>query len=75
MQRIMTTLNVRVPDDLKQKLEELARQQHRPPSELIRECLRRYIVAEQLKAMRRLTVPLAEAQGYLTDEDIFQAVS
>jgi predicted transcriptional regulator len=71
----MGTLNLRIPDDLKEQLEELSRQQRRPTSELVRESLRRYIVSEQLKAIRRATVPLAEAQGFLTDEDIFQAIS
>lgn len=71
----MSTLTLRIPDDLKQQLEELSRQQHRPTSELVRESLRRYVVTEQLKAIRRKTVPLAEAQGFLTDEDIFREVS
>jgi predicted transcriptional regulator len=71
----MTTLNLRIPDDLKEQLEELSRQLQRPTSELVRESIRRYIVTEQLKAIRRATVPLAEAQGFLTDEDIFKAVS
>lgn len=71
----MSTLTLRIPDDLKEQLEELSRQQRRPTSELVRESLRRYIAAEQLRAVRRATVPLAEAQGYLTDEDVFQAVS
>ena len=68
-------MTVRIPDDLKQQLDVLARQLKRPTSELVRESLRRYIVTEQLKAIRRNTVPLAEAQGYLTDEDIFKEVS
>jgi predicted transcriptional regulator len=71
----MGTLTLRIPDDLKEQLEELSRQQQRPTSDLVRESLRRYIVAEQLKAIRRLTVPLAEAQGFLTDEDVFKVVS
>ncbi len=71
----MTILNVPIPDDLKQQLDQLSRQQHRPASELVRESLRRYIAVEQLKAMRRVSVPLAEAQGFLTDEDVFKAVS
>jgi predicted transcriptional regulator len=71
----MTTLTLRIPDDLKEQLEELSRQQQRPTSELVRESLRRYIVTEQLKAIRRATVPLAEAQGFLTDEDVFKVVS
>ena len=71
----MSTLTLRIPDDLKKQLEELSRQLRRPTSELVRESLRRYVVTEQLKAIRRVTVPLAEAQGYLTDEDVFRAVS
>ncbi len=71
----MDTLTLRIPGDLKKQLEELSRQQQRPTSELVRESLRRYIVTEQLKAIRRTTVPLAEAQGFLTDEDIFKVVS
>ena len=71
----MSTMTVRIPDDLKQQLDELSRQLKRPTSELVRESLRRYIVTEQLRAIRRNTVPLAEAQGYLTDEDIFKEVS
>jgi predicted transcriptional regulator len=71
----MSTLTLRISDDLKEQLEQLSRQQQRPASELVRESLRRYIVTEQLKAIRRATVPLAEAQGFLTDEDIFKVVS
>lgn len=71
----MSTLTLRIPDDLKQQLEDLSRQQRRPTSELVRESLRMYIVTEQLKAIRQATVPLAEAQGFLTDDDIFKAVS
>jgi len=71
----MSTLTLRIPDDLKEQLEELSRQMQRPTSELVRESLRRYIVTEQLRAIRRVTVPLAEAQGFLTDEDVFKAVS
>jgi predicted transcriptional regulator len=71
----MSTLTLRIPDDLKDQLAELSRQLRRPTSELVRESIRRYIVTEQLKAIRRASVPLAEAQGFLTDEDVFQAVS
>jgi len=71
----MSTLTLRIPDDLKKQLEELSRQQQRPTSELVRESLRRYLVTEQLKAIRRTTVPIAEAQGFLTDEELFKEVS
>ena len=70
-----TTLNVRIPAALKRQLDALSRRQHRPSSELVRESLRRYIASEQLAALRKMTVPLAEAQGFITDDDIFKAVS
>jgi hypothetical protein len=37
--------------------------------------LRRYIAAEQIAALRKMTVPLAEAQGFITDDDVFRAIS
>ena len=70
-----TTLNVRIPAALKKQLDALSRRQHRPSSELVRESLRRYIAAEQIARLRKMTVPLAEAQGFITDDDIFTAVS
>jgi predicted transcriptional regulator len=69
------TLNVRISADLKRQLDALSRRQHRPSSELVRESLRRYIASEQLAAIRKASVPLAEAQGFITDDDIFRAVS
>ena len=71
----MSTLTLRIPDDLKEQLEALSLQQQRPASELVRESLRQYVAAAQLKALRRMTAPLAEAQGFVTDDDIFRAVS
>ncbi len=71
----MSTLTLRIPEELKAQLEALSLQQQRPASELVRESLRQYVAAEQLKALRRMTVPLAEAQGLVTDDDVFQAVS
>ena len=71
----MNTLNVRIPDDLKRQLDQLSESQRRSTSDLVRESLRRYIATERIRAIRRMTLPLAEAHGYLTDEDIFEAVS
>lgn len=71
----MSTLTVRIPDDLKAQLEDLSRRLHRPASDLVRESLRQYIATEQLRAIRAITVPLAQAQGFFTDEDIFEVVS
>ena len=68
-------LNVRIPAELKRQLDALSRRQHRPSSEVVRESLRRYIASEQIAVLPKMTVPLAEAQGFITDEDVFKAVS
>jgi predicted transcriptional regulator len=70
-----TTLTVRVPPDLKRQLDALSRRTHRSSSELVRESLRRFIASEQIAAVRKMTMPLAEAQGFVTDEDVFKAIS
>jgi len=70
-----TTLNIRLPSDLKRQLDALSRRTHRSASELVRESLRRFIASEQIAAVRKMAMPLAEAQGFVTDEDIFKAVS
>jgi predicted transcriptional regulator len=70
-----TTLNVRISPSLKRQLEALSRRTQRSSSELVRESLRRYLASEQLAAVRKMTMPLAEAQGFVTDEDVFKAIS
>ena len=44
-------------------------------SELARDALRRQLALLRFERLRKRTLPLAEAQGYLTDEDIFRDVS
>lgn len=68
-------MTIRIPDPLRRELEGLARRQRRPMSELARDALRRYVAIEDFRELRRQTLPFAEAQGFLTDEDVFRAVS
>lgn len=71
----MDSLTLRIPDDLKRELEELCRQQNRPVSDAVRDAVRRYVARERFHTLRRKTLPLAEAQGFLTDEDVFESTS
>lgn len=71
----MSTLTLRIPDDLKLQLEALSRERRRPAGELVRESLRRYLAQEELRLMREKLRPHAEARGFLTDEDVFKVVS
>jgi predicted transcriptional regulator len=69
------TLNIRIPDALRDELQELCERQHRPAGEVVRDSLRQYLAIDKCQALRRKTLPFAEAQGILTDEDVFEAIS
>ena len=69
------TLSIRLPMALRRDLERISQEQNRPTSDVAREALRRYLAVEKFRALRNRTLPFAEAQGLLTDEDIFRIVS
>jgi predicted transcriptional regulator len=71
----MNTLTIRIPDDLRVNLQKISREQNKPVSDVVRESIRRYIAVERFRALRRKVLPFAEAQGFLTDEDVFKALS
>lgn len=71
----MGTLTIRIDDELEHDLEQLAKSQHRTKSELAREMLRKRVAVERFRDLRRKALPLAEAAGYLIDEDIFRDIS
>jgi predicted transcriptional regulator len=68
-------ISFRVTDKLRRQLDRLCRRENRAASEVAREALRRYLAAEELRQLRDRLRPYAEAQGFLTDEDVFKAVS
>lgn len=71
----MTTLTIRLPEKLKNDLAEVGREMNQPVSDIARESLRRYVAAQKFKAVRNKMLPFAEAQGLLTDEDVFKALA
>ncbi|MGD9055863.1 MAG: ribbon-helix-helix protein, CopG family [Desulfobacterales bacterium] len=71
----MDTITIRLPDDLKSDLQKLSREQNKPVSDIVRESIRQYVAVEKFRALRKKALPFAEAQGFLTDEDIFRAIS
>ena len=71
----MKTLTIRLPEDLKADLLRISENEDKPVSDIVRESLRRYIAVTKFRALRRRVLPFAEAQGFMTDEDIFEALS
>ena len=56
-------------------MQKLSQEQSKPVSDLVRESIRRYVAVEKFRALRKKALPFAEAQGFLTDEDVFRAIS
>lgn len=68
------TLNIRIPDDVRDELMAASREEHVPFSNLVRESLREYLAIRRFRKLRGKALPFAEAQGLLTDEDVFKSL-
>ena len=71
----MNTITIRLPNELRSDLQKLSKEHNKPVSDLVRESIRRYVAVEKFRALRKKVLPFAEAQGFLTDDDVFRAIS
>jgi predicted transcriptional regulator len=71
----MRTLTIRVDSKLEKALERIAKRTGRTKSEIARQALERQVAATRFRELRAKTLPFAEAQGLLTDEDVFREIS
>ena len=71
----MTTLTIRLDPKLDKALAMVAKTSGRTKSEIAREALRREVAVARFRELRRKTLPFAEAQGLLTDDDVFRLLS
>lgn len=70
----MNTLTIRLPDELRGELLKISQAENKPVSDIVRESLRRYVAVARFRSLRRRVLPFAEAQGLVTDEDVFKAL-
>jgi predicted transcriptional regulator len=70
-----SAFTIRLDPDIERQLARVARRAGRSRSAVVREALRRHLALAQFEDLRRRIMPLAEARGYLTDEDVFRDVS
>ena len=69
------TLTIRIPDEMREGLQELSRSENKPVSDIVRESLKRYLSVYRFRRLRNVVLPFAEAQGILSDDDIFGMIS
>ena len=75
MIKLLKPLNVRIPDALQKQLQSISKREGTPVSDLVRESLQRFVAVRRFRQLRKQVLPFAEAQGFLTDEDIFRQIS
>jgi predicted transcriptional regulator len=71
----MTTSTIRLDPKLDKALERIAKSTGRTKREVVREALRRRVAVVRFRELREKTLPFVEAQGLLTDEDVFRVLS
>jgi len=69
------TFTVRLPEDLRQELQRISKAESKPMSDLVRESIQKYVSIYKFRRLRNKVLPFAEAQGILTDEDVFKLIS
>jgi len=69
------TLTIRISDSMRAQLQEISKTEDKTIGDLVRESLRRYITVQRFRRLRNKVLPFAEAQGILTDEDVFEQLS
>jgi predicted transcriptional regulator len=69
------SLTIRLEDDLEQDLEAVCAETGRSRGEIVRDALRRQLQLMRFERLRRQALPFGEAAGWLSDEDVFMALS
>ena len=70
-----STITIRLPEDLRNKLESTSKKTNLGVSQLVRESVRRYLAVQRFRELRAETIPYAEKAGFYTDDDVFQKTS
>ena len=64
-------MTIRLDAKIQRELDRLSRRLGCSRSDIVRDAVRRQVTLLRVEQSRRLLLPLAKAQGILTDEDVF----
>lgn len=69
------TITIRLPEKLQRDLDRVIKAEKTSKSDVIRDAIEHYIALKRFQQLRKKVLPFAEAEGLVTDEDIFKAIS
>jgi len=70
-----SAITVRLDKSLQKRLESVSKKTGVSRSDIIRDALKRQLALLAFDKHREMAMPYAEAQGILTDEDVFKEIS
>ncbi len=68
-------ITITLSDKLEKELNAAVKAEKISKDEIVKDALARYLAIKHFHQIRKKVLPFAEAQGILTDEDVFQAIS
>lgn len=69
------TITIRLPEKLQRDLAKVVKAEKTSKSDVIRDAIERYIALKRFQQLRKRVLPFAEAEGLVTDEDVFKTIS
>lgn len=70
-----SVLSVSLPEQMATELDVFARETGRNKSDIVKESLGEFLWENRFRRLKKRLAPQAKAAGYVTDEDVFKAVS
>jgi len=72
---VRKTITISVPEEIKNEIDRVVREEGISRSDVVRESLRDYLFLRRFRRLRARMMAKANAQGIVTDEDVFTKIS
>jgi len=69
------TITITLAEEIRSAMNDAIREEGISPDDLIGEAVRQYLFSRRFRLLRERMLPKAQAQGILTDQDVFDLVS
>ena len=70
-----SVLSVSLPEKMAVELDAMAKETGRNKSDIVKEFLGEYLWENRFRRMKKRLNPKAKAAGFITDDDVFKAIS
>lgn len=70
-----SVLSVSLPEKIAAELDVFARKTGRNKSDIVKESLGEYLWESRFRHIKKRLIPKAKAAGFVTDNDVFKAIS